>query len=44
LQENRDPAVHLDRGFWLATGVIVIVSLIAIAWWVLAPITALMPG
>jgi hypothetical protein len=43
LQENRDPAVHLDRGFWLATGVIVIVSLIAIAWWVLAPITALMP-
>lgn len=35
--------MHLDRGFWLATGVIVIVSLIAIAWWVLAPITALMP-
>jgi cytochrome c oxidase subunit 2 len=43
LQENRDPAVHLDRGFWIATGVIAILALIAIAWWIVAPIQNLMP-
>ncbi len=43
LAENRDPVVHLDRGFWTATAVIVLLGLIAIAFWVLAPITKLMP-
>jgi cytochrome c oxidase subunit 2 len=35
--------VHLDRGFWIATGIIAILSLCAIAWWILAPIQGLMP-
>jgi cytochrome c oxidase subunit 2 len=43
LQENRDPLVHLDRGFWIATGVIVIVGIAGIVWWIVAPIQALMP-
>jgi cytochrome c oxidase subunit 2 len=43
LAENRDPAVHLDRGFWTATAVIVLLALVAIAFWVMAPITKLMP-
>ena len=41
--ENRDPAVRLDRGFWMATAVLTVLALIVIFWWVYAPITAIMP-
>jgi cytochrome c oxidase subunit II len=43
LQENRDPAIHLDRGFWMVTAVIVVLSLLAVAWWIVAPIQKIMP-
>ncbi len=43
MQENRDPAVHLDRGFWTATAIIVVLGLAAIVFWVLAPIQSVMP-
>lgn len=43
MQENRDPAVHLDRGFWTATGAIVLVALAAVVWWIVAPIQSVMP-
>jgi len=35
--------VKLDRGFWTATAVIVLLGLVAIFFWVYAPITGLMP-
>lgn len=35
--------MHLDRGFWTATAVIVLLGLVAIFFWVYAPITNLMP-
>lgn len=41
--ENRDPAVHLDRGFWLTTAVLAVLALCVIFWWVWAPITSIMP-
>jgi cytochrome c oxidase subunit 2 len=43
LAENRDPVVHLDRGFWTATAVIVLLSIAGIFWWVYAPIQSIMP-
>ena len=43
LAENRDPVVKLDRGFWTATAVIVLLGIVAIFFWVYAPITNLMP-
>jgi cytochrome c oxidase subunit II len=43
LKENRDPAVHLDRGFWTVTAVIVVLSLLGVAWWIVAPIQKIMP-
>lgn len=41
--ENRDPAVHLDRGFWTVTAVLGALALVVIFWWIYAPITAIMP-
>jgi cytochrome c oxidase subunit 2 len=35
--------VHLDRSFWLVTLVIAVLALMAIAWWIVAPIQNLMP-
>ncbi len=35
--------MHLDRGFWTATAVIVLLGLAAILFWVFVPITGLMP-
>lgn len=35
--------MHLDRGFWTATAVIVLLSIVAILFWVFAPITNMMP-
>lgn len=35
--------MHLDRGFWTATAVIVLLGIAAIAFWLLAPITSMMP-
>jgi cytochrome c oxidase subunit 2 len=43
LAENRDPVVHLDREFWTATAVILLLSVLAILFWVFVPITGLMP-
>jgi cytochrome c oxidase subunit 2 len=35
--------VHLDRGFWTATAIIVLLGVAAILFWVFVPITGLMP-
>lgn len=35
--------MHLDRGFWTATAIIVALSALAIIFWALAPITSVMP-
>ncbi|HET9097774.1 MAG TPA: cytochrome c oxidase subunit II [Candidatus Baltobacteraceae bacterium] len=35
--------MHLDRGFWTATAVIVLLSIAAILFWVFVPITGIMP-
>jgi cytochrome c oxidase subunit 2 len=35
--------VHLDRGFWTVTGVIAVLSIIAVVWWIVAPIGSIMP-
>jgi cytochrome c oxidase subunit 2 len=43
LLENRDPVVHVDRGFWSVTALLSVLSLCAIAWWIVAPITGIMP-
>lgn len=43
LVENRDPAVHLDRGFWSTTAVLTVLALAVIFWWIWAPITSIMP-
>jgi cytochrome c oxidase subunit 2 len=43
LPENRDPVVHLDRGFWIATAVLGVLAVLAIVFWVKAPITSIMP-
>ncbi len=43
MAENRDPVVRLDRGFWTATAVIVLLGIAAIFFWVYVPITGLMP-
>lgn len=43
MQENRDPAVHLDRGFWTVTAVIGVLALLAIVFWVVAPIQNVLP-
>ena len=36
--ENRDPAVHLDRGFWIATAVLAVLSAIAVVATIMWPI------
>ena len=43
MPENRDPVVHLDRGFWIATAVLSLLGVIAIVFWATVPITGLMP-
>ena len=43
MAENRDPVVKLDRGFWTATAVIVALGIVAIFWWIYAPIQSIMP-
>jgi len=43
LPENRDPVVHLDRGFWIVTAVLGVLAVLAIVWWIVAPIQSLMP-
>lgn len=35
--------MHLDRGFWTATAVIVVLSIAAILFWIFVPITGIMP-
>lgn len=35
--------MHLDRGFWTATAIIVALSIAAILFWVFVPITGIMP-
>ncbi|HEY8312923.1 MAG TPA: cytochrome c oxidase subunit II [Candidatus Baltobacteraceae bacterium] len=42
--ENRDPAVRLDRGFWLVTLLLAVLAAIGIVYWaLLAPITSWLP-
>ena len=41
--ENRDPAVRLDRGFWVVTAVLAVLALAVIVFWIVAPITSIMP-
>lgn len=41
--ENRDPAVRLDRDFWVVTAGLGVLALCAIVWWIVAPITKIMP-
>jgi len=41
--ENRDPAVKLERGFWLVTAVLAVLSLIAVVATVLYPVQRLLP-
>jgi cytochrome c oxidase subunit 2 len=41
--ENRDPAVRLDSGFWIATAVMAVLAAIVIVFWITAPITSIMP-
>lgn len=43
MQENREPAVHLDRSFWSVTAVLAVLSILSIIWWVRAPIAAWLP-
>ena len=43
MPENRDPVVHLDRGFWAVTAVLGVLSVIAILFWVWAPIASILP-
>jgi cytochrome c oxidase subunit 2 len=43
LAENRDPVVHLDRGFWVVTAVFAVLSIIGIVYWINAPITSWLP-
>lgn len=35
--------MHLDRGFWTVTAAIVVVSLLTVIFWILAPIQSIMP-
>lgn len=41
--ENRDPAVRVDRGFWIVTALIAVLSLLAIVACYLFPITHYLP-
>ncbi|MDQ2663215.1 MAG: cytochrome c oxidase subunit II [Candidatus Eremiobacteraeota bacterium] len=43
MQENRDPAVRLDRGFWIASLVLGVVALAGALFWVKAPIDQWLP-
>ncbi|MFN2448382.1 MAG: cytochrome c oxidase subunit II [Candidatus Baltobacteraceae bacterium] len=35
--------MHLDRGFWTITGVIVLLAIASVLYWAYAPITSIMP-
>ncbi|MBV8117074.1 MAG: cytochrome c oxidase subunit II, partial [Candidatus Eremiobacteraeota bacterium] len=41
--ESREPVVHLDRGFWTVTAGLAFLAALAVAWWIAAPISAIMP-
>ncbi len=41
--ENRDPVVHVDRRFWSVTAGLAVLAIVAIVWWWMAPIQAIMP-
>ncbi len=41
--ENRDPAVRLDSGFWIVTGGLTVLAILTIIWWIVAPITSILP-
>lgn len=41
--ENRDPAVHVDRGFWLATALLAVLAIAGIVYWSVAPIASWLP-
>ncbi|MGD0966873.1 MAG: cytochrome c oxidase subunit II [Candidatus Aquilonibacter sp.] len=41
--ENRATAVSLGRGFWTVTAVLAVLSVIGIAYWIVAPLGLVMP-
>jgi cytochrome c oxidase subunit II len=41
--ENRDPAVRLERSFWIVTAILAVLSIAGIYYWIIAPLTSWLP-
>jgi len=44
LVENKSQAVHLGRGFWIATGIMGLAAIASIIYWIYAPIQSWVPA